>query len=228
LGDIDVLKTVIAIDGPAGSGKSTVAKLISQKRGIFYLDTGAMYRAVAYKIIKDKLDITDNDKIQQFCSKLKLEIKFDGDTQVTMLDGVDVSNKIRTEEISKKASDIAVIPQIRLLLVDIQRKFGEENGCVVDGRDIGTYVFPDAQHKFFITASSHERAMRRYQEYLAQNQVISFEDLKKQIEARDFNDMNRKFAPLKRAEDAILIDTTGLSIDEVLNKIYSYIDKKVK
>lgn len=219
-------KTIIAVDGPAGSGKSTIAKFLSQKFGIFYLDTGAMYRAVGYKMIREKINLDDSDSIKKLCDELSLDIKFENDLQRTLIDGEDVTDKIRTEEVSIKASQIATSKEIRLKLVDIQRQFAQNNGCVMDGRDIGSFVLPNADYKFYITASSHERATRRYNEYIQKGQEVDFDTLKSQIESRDQVDMTRKFVPLVKAEGAIEIDTTGIKIEMVMEKILSYIKEK--
>jgi cytidylate kinase len=216
-------KSVIAIDGPAGSGKSTIAKIIAKRFNIYYLDTGAMYRAVAYKCIKENIDIKDVTRVKSLCESLHMKIKFDGDKQIIFIDDEDVSDKIRTEELSKGASAVATNKEVRLKLVEIQREFAQAHGCVMDGRDIGSFVLPDAEYKFYLTASSEERAKRRYLEYLHKGQELDFSELKKSIEERDKQDMSRDFAPLIKASNAIEIDTTGLDIESVLNQILSYI-----
>lgn len=216
-------KLVIAIDGPAGSGKSTIAKIISKRFNIYYLDTGAMYRSVAYKCIKENIDIKDMSKLKSLRDSLNMKIEFAGDKQIIFIDGEDVSDKIRTEVLSKGASAVATSKDVRLKLVEIQREFAKDNGCVMDGRDIGSFVLPNAEYKFYLTASSEERAKRRYLEYLEKGQEVDFNDLKKAIEERDEQDMSREFAPLVKAENAIEIDTTGHDIVAVLNKILSYI-----
>ncbi len=216
-------KIVIAIDGPSGSGKSTIAKALSKKYSIHYLDTGAMYRAVALKVLKDDIDILNLQQIINTLKSLQLRIDFSKGIQITLLDEEDVTEKIRTEEVSLKASDVATIPEVRLKLVELQRQFGLQNGCVMDGRDIGTYVFPDADYKFYITASIEERAKRRYIEYMEKGLDVNLESIKARLEERDHQDKERNFAPLKKAEDAYEIDTSGLDIEKVLEKICSFI-----
>ena len=210
---------IIAIDGPAGSGKSTVAKLVAKKLGFLYLDTGAMYRAVAYKMKKENL--SEKELIEKLDSiDLKL---LDTDKGIkVILDGEDITGKIRTEEIGKLASRIAKIPEIREKLVQLQRKIAlEAKNAVLEGRDIGTVVFPDAELKIFMTASPEERAKRRYLQLKEKGENPSYEDILKSVLERDKADMERKIAPLKPAKDAIVIDTTNKTIEKVVNIIVS-------
>jgi CMP/dCMP kinase len=218
-------KIVIAIDGPSGSGKSTIAKGLSEKYKIHYLDTGAMYRAVALKVLRAKVDVFHTPQMMNLLKELYLKIVFIDGFQRTILDEEDVTEIIRTEEVSLKASDVATIPQVRLKLVELQRHFGLQNGCVMDGRDIGTYVFPNADYKFYLTASIEERAKRRYKEYLEKGLEINLERIKIKLEERDRQDRERDFAPLKKAEDAYEIDTSGLEVERVLEKICSYLNE---
>lgn len=216
-------KFSIALDGPSGSGKSTLAKFISNKLNVLYLDTGAMYRACAVKAIKLGIDTFDEKGVETFINDIDLVIKYQDGVQRTFLDGEDVSEKIREPHVSMAASNISSLKCVRLKMVDMQRKIAGDMSCVLDGRDIGSYVLPNADYKFYITASVEVRAQRRFLELTAKGHTVDFEELKKEIEQRDFNDKNRDFAPLRQAEDAILIDTSDLTIDQVIDKVLSYI-----
>ena len=215
---------VIALDGPSGSGKSTIAKKISNKLNILYLDTGAMYRATALKALKLGIDTFDEQGVLSFISDINLEIKYIDGTQRTFLDGEDVSEKIREPHVSMAASNISSLKCVRLKMVDMQRKIAGDMSCVLDGRDIGSYVLPNAKYKFYITASVEVRADRRYKELTLKGHNVNFEELKKEIEQRDYNDKNRSFAPLVQAPDAILIDTSFMNIEQVVNKVLSYLE----
>ncbi len=216
-------KFSIALDGPSGSGKSTLAKFISNKLNVLYLDTGAMYRACAVKAIKLGIDTFDEKGVETFINDIDLEIKYLNGAQRTYLDGEDVSEKIREPHVSMAASNISSLKCVRLKMVDMQRKIAGDMSCVLDGRDIGSYVLPNADYKFYITASVEVRAKRRFLELTAKGHTVDFEELKKEIEQRDFNDKNRDFSPLKQAEDAILIDTSDMTIEQVIDKVLSYI-----
>lgn len=217
----------IAIDGPAGAGKSTIAKMISRKLGIIYLDTGAMYRTVALKAICSGVDTRDADKLAELVSDIDIDIRHTGSEQQIFLDGEDVTGKIRTPEVSIGASNVAVIPAVRLKMVELQRDIANQNDVVMDGRDIGTYVLPQARFKFFLTASLEERARRRYEEQLQKGMTdISLEEVMRDIEYRDHNDSTRAFAPLSQAEDAIRIDSTGMEAPDVANRILSYLEER--
>ncbi len=213
----------IALDGPSGSGKSTIAKKISQTLNILYLDTGAMYRATALKAIKLGIDTFDEEKVKTFINDIDLVIKYENGSQITILDGEDVSEKIRENHVSMAASNISSLKCVRLKMVEMQRKIANEISCVLDGRDIGSYVLPNADYKFYITASSDVRADRRYKELTLKGQKVDFKTIKEEIEKRDYNDKNRDFSPLVQAEDAILIDTSYMTVDQVINKVLSYI-----
>jgi len=213
----------IALDGPSGSGKSTIAKKISQKLNILYLDTGAMYRATALKALSLGIDTFDQDGVKTFIDDIDLEIKYIDGTQHTYLDGEDVSEKIREPHVSMAASNISSLKCVRLKMVEMQRKIASQMSCVLDGRDIGSYVLPDADYKFYVTASVEVRADRRYKELTLKGHKINFEELKKEIEQRDYNDKNRDFAPLTKANDAIEIDTSYMTIDQVLKTVLSKI-----
>jgi cytidylate kinase len=220
----------IAIDGPAGAGKSTIAKLISKRLGIIYLDTGAMYRAVALKAIRQGIDTKSRENLSRLIDNVNIEIHYFENEQRIFLDGEDVSDKIRTPEVSIGASDVSAMPEVRLKMTALQREIASKNSVVMDGRDIGTYVLPNADYKFFLTASFEERARRRYLEQIGKGATgVTPEDIKSDIEYRDKNDSERAFAPLKKAGDAIMLDTTNMMVEEVANKILSHIkDKKVQ
>ena len=215
----------IALDGPSGSGKSTIAKRLSNELNILYLDTGAMYRATALKAIKMGVDSFDAVGVGRFIDDIDLEIKYIDGTQHTFLDGEDVSSKIREPHVSMAASNISSLKSVRLKMVEMQRKIAGNLSCVLDGRDIGSYVLPNADFKFYITASVEERANRRYKELIERGHNVDYNDLKMEIEQRDYNDKNRDFSPLKMADDAILIDTSDMSIEDVCNTVLSYINK---
>lgn len=211
----------VAIDGPSGAGKSTIAKELAVKLGIDYIDTGAMYRAIGYKMLKENIDGTNNAQLSQLLSET--EIDFKGGS--IYLDGDIIDSYIRTPEISKMASNCSAIGIVREKLVDLQRKMGNSKSVIMDGRDIGTNVFPDADYKFFITASSEERARRRYNEMIEKGQSVSYDRILEDIKNRDHNDSTRELNPLKKADDAVEIDTTEMSINEVVNYIYREIKK---
>lgn len=206
----------IAIDGPAGAGKSTVAKEVAKRLGIHYLDTGAMYRAMAVAVLEQGIDICEHEKVQQALEKIEISVVYTKKGQRVLANGVDLTDKIRTPQATKGSSDIAVIPAVRLALVEIQRDVAKRYDIIMDGRDIGTYVLPKAKAKFFITASVQERAKRRYLELKAGGQERPIEQLEAEIAARDKTDSEREFAPLRQAEDAILVDTTHMGIEEVV------------
>ena len=215
----------IALDGPSGSGKSTIAKIISSKLDILYLDTGAMYRACALEAILQNADCLDEEKVAKFINEIDLKIEYENGTQKTILRGKDVSKDIRKNEVSLMASNISSLPCVRLKMVEMQRQVAKENNCILDGRDIGTYVLPNANYKFYITAKAEVRAERRYKELLEKGQAVDFDTLLNEINKRDYNDSHRAFAPLRQAEDAILIDTSYMSVEEVVNTILEIINK---
>ena len=206
----------IAIDGPAGAGKSTVAKEVAKRLGIHYLDTGAMYRAMAVAVLEQGIDICEHEKVQQALEKIEISVVYTQKGQRVLANGLDLTDKNRTPQATKGSSDIAVIPAVRLALVAIQRDVAKRYDIIMDGRDIGTYVLPKAKAKFFITASVQERAKRRYLELKAGGQERPIEQLEAEIAARDKTDSEREFAPLRQAEDAILVDTTHMGIEEVV------------
>ena len=211
-------KLVVAIDGPAGAGKSTVAKLAAKELGYTYIDTGAMYRAVAWKTLQQKADVTDAlilDVVKDIDVRLAYQ---DGVTQV-FVDGQDITGEIRTPEVSHIVSQVAALGPVREKMVDLQRQMATEGGVLMDGRDIATHVLPNADVKIFLTASIEERAQRRWKEMKEKGYDMSLEELQKDIAARDKADSEREISPLVQADDATLLDTTGLSIDEVVARI---------
>lgn len=211
----------IAIDGPAGAGKSTVARAVAKKLGILYLDTGAMYRAMALKAMREGINPNDKEQVLPLLECTEIYAKNIGGTQHTYLDGEDVSGLIRTPEISRGASDISAIPDVRIKLAQIQRNIAHTSDVVMDGREIGSYVIPECENKFYVTASVDERARRRLLELKekGRDNGMTVEDIAKDIAERDYNDSHRAFAPLLRLPEAILIDTTDLTIDEAVNAV---------
>lgn len=223
-------KLIVAIDGPAGSGKSTTAKLIAQKLNFLYIDSGAMYRAVTYLAIKN--NVLDNiDELIKLVKNTDITLKFiNGHTKV-FLNNIDVTNEIRSFEVNQKVSEVSKIEEIRKILVDKQRELGKNpEGIVMEGRDIGTVVFPDADVKIFLTASIDERTLRRLNEYKNTGMEVQFDEIKNNLEKRDILDSTRKISPLQKAPDAIEVDTSKVSIEEqvniILNEIKKAADKK--
>ena len=217
----------VALDGPAGSGKSTVAKALARDYNILYLDTGAMYRACALKALRMNIDTKDEVGVQSILPILDVNVEYKDGVQHTLLDGEDVSSAIRENAVSMAASNISAHKAVRLKMVELQQKIAKSMSCVIDGRDIGTVVLPEAKFKFFIVADSNVRAERRYKELLSRGQTVDFEVLHKEIIERDKQDSEREFAPLRRADDAILVDTSSMSIEEVVAFIKSKIQEKI-
>ncbi len=215
----------VAIDGPAGAGKSSIAKAVAKKLGFVYIDTGAMYRAVAVYAIENGIEIAENSFTADVLDKIQIDISYDENGQKIFLCNKDVSERIRLSDASIGASNVATIPAVRLKLVELQRALAKKSSVIMDGRDIGTYVLPDAEVKIFLTASVEERAKRRYLEMMQKGLKAQLEEVKKDIEYRDKNDSERKFAPLKQADDAVLVDTSDLTIDEVIEKITNIIEE---
>lgn len=214
----------VAIDGPAGAGKSSIAAAVAGKVGYIYVDTGALYRAVAYSVIKNGTDPSESEKVISLLSKLQVELKFVDKCQRVFVNDEDVSDMIRTPEVSMGASVVSAIGEVRDFLFELQKKIARENNVIMDGRDIGTVVLPDAQLKIFLTASPQERARRRYEE-IKDKQDVSFDEILRDIIKRDENDMNRAVSPLRQAKDAVLVDTTEMSIEEVISCIEDMIRK---
>ncbi len=217
----------IAVDGPAGSGKSTVCKLVAKKLGILYLDTGAMYRAIAYKCVKDKKDYGDKDVVKHIINKLDLKVGYKDGKQITLLDGEDVSELIRTPQVSMLASYVSAYSFVRTKMVTLQREIAQKTSCILDGRDIGTNVLPDCKFKIYLNASPEVRAKRRFDEDKAKGGSQSYEQVLSEINERDFQDINRAVAPLQKAKDALEIDTSDMTVDEVVNEIISKIQEKI-
>lgn len=213
----------IAVDGPAGAGKSSIARAVAEEIGYIYVDTGALYRSIALYAIENKLD---NDSLIKSLDKINIRLEFIDKCQHVILNGNDVSDKIRTPEVSMVASKVSAIPKVREFLFELQKKIAEENNIIMDGRDIGTVVLPNADLKVFLTASAEERASRRFKEMT--DSSITYEQVLEDIKQRDYNDMNREIAPLKQAEDAVLLDTTGMTIDEVKRKLKAMISETEK
>ncbi len=217
----------IALDGPAGSGKSTVAKALAKEYNILYLDTGAMYRACALKALRTGIDPKDGKSIEKMLQSLDLKVEYKDGKQHTLLDGEDVSLAIRENAVSMAASNVSAHPAVRIKMVEMQREIAGSMSCVLDGRDIGSTVLPDANYKFFITADSKVRAMRRYKELLARGEEVDFEKLHAEIVARDKQDSEREFSPLVCAKDAIVIDTSDIDAEEVLSTLKRRIQEKI-
>ena len=211
---------IVAIDGPAGTGKGTISKLIAERLNYTYIDTGAMYRAITVKILKNKIALDDLDSIEHLLNTTTID--FD-EKQKIILDGVDVSDEIRTQVVNETVSPVSAIKIIRAKLVELQRKLGNTKNVVMEGRDITTVVFPNAELKIYLTATLEERAHRRYKEMIEKNMNITYEQVYNTIKARDDNDMHKEVGALKIAEDAIVIDSTHMSIEEVYDEILKYI-----
>ena len=210
---------VIAVDGPAGAGKSTIAKIIAKKLNINYIDTGAMYRAITYKCLKNNVNINNEEEVIKIAQNTDIDFR---DNNI-YLDKNIINEEIRTIEVSNNVSNVAKIKEVRYLMVDVQREIGKRNSVILDGRDIGSYVFPNADYKFYLIATPEERGLRRFKELKEKGYDTSLEEIIKDIIRRDEIDSNREFAPLVKAEDAIEIDTTGKSIDEVVDFVLSKI-----
>lgn len=224
----DIAETFnIALDGPAGSGKSTVAKVLAADYNILYLDTGAMYRACGLKALRMGISPKDGEKVEKILPTLDLKVEYRDGKQHTMLDGEDVSLAIRENAVSMAASDVSAHHCVRVKMVEMQREIAKSMSCVLDGRDIGSVVLPNAKFKFFITADSEVRAKRRYDELVARGQQVEFEKLHQEIILRDKQDSEREFSPLICAEDAIVIDTSKMNVDEVISKIKGVIQANI-
>ena len=218
----------IAIDGPGGAGKSTIAKALAKKLGFIYVDTGALYRAIGLYMIKKGVDLKNADAIVEKLDEVKVELKYVNDEQRVLLCGDDVSEDIRKPEVSMAASDVSAIPAVRDFLLGLQRKMASENNVIMDGRDIGTVVLPNAQIKLFLTASAEERAMRRYKELIEKGKKVEYETVYKELCERDYQDSHREVAPLKPADDSTIIDTTGNDLEKSVQVLMDFILPKLE
>jgi len=213
-----VSNLIIAIDGPSGAGKSTLGRLLARELDLLYIDTGSMYRAVAVAVIDQKVNAEDDSVVGALAAQVKIDLAGDPDELTVTLDGQDITDRIRSEEVTEMSSVVSTIPAVRRAMVERQREIGKR-GAVLNGRDIGTVVFPDAHIKFFLTALPQERAERRFNEERAQDPKADFEETFSDMVERDKRDSTRKDSPLKAADDAIMVDSTGLSINEVFEKM---------
>lgn len=217
----------IAIDGPGGAGKSTIARAVAAELGFIYVDTGALYRAVGLNALRHGIDTRNIDGIVKMLDETDVSLSFVDGEQRVMLNGEDVSTAIRLPEASMAASNVSAIPAVRQFLFDLQRKIAEENNCLMDGRDIGSVVLPNADLKLFMTASPETRAQRRFDELKAKGEDVKYSEILDELNKRDYQDSHREIAPLKQAEDAILFDTSDLSFDEVKNKLIEMVKEKI-
>lgn len=215
----------IAIDGPAGAGKSTIAKAVAKRMNLIYVDTGAMYRAMALFMLRNNVDSQDAEAISKKCQEADITIGYENGVQVVYLNGENVNAYLRTEEVGNMASVTSVQPAVRKKLVELQQVLAAKTDCIMDGRDIGTCVLPNAQVKIYLTASSEVRAKRRFDELAAKGESCDLAKIKADIEERDYRDMNRAHSPLKQAEDAVLLDTSDMTIEEVITEIMSMCQK---
>jgi cytidylate kinase len=220
-------RLIIAIDGPAASGKSTTAKLLAQKLGYVYLDSGAMYRACALAALQAGISHDDTESLNRMLQDIDIKIEYSPDGNKVLLDNIDVTKRLREEDMSRLASDISTLGPVREKMVALQRKMGENGGVIMDGRDIGTVVFPHAELKFFMIASAETRAQRRCDELQLKGKPADYETVLKEMQERDLQDSTRALAPLKPAEDSIGIDTTSLSIEQQVDVLYGYIKAKL-
>lgn len=216
----------IAIDGPAGAGKSSIAKLVAKDMNFIYVDTGAMFRAMAYYFLSNGIDPQDEEAVRAGCGEINIQIEYEEGVQHIYLNNTDVSSEIRKEEVGKNASVVAKYPVIRTKLLELQRAMAAENDVIMDGRDIGTVVLPDAEAKIFLTASSRVRAERRYKELKEKGEDCDLDKIEEDIIARDKQDMSREIAPLKQAEDAVFVDTSYMTIPEVVTTIREIAESK--
>ena len=216
----------VAIDGPSGAGKSTIAKAAAKQLGLIYVDTGALYRTVGYAMARENVNLSDEEALKQALSKIEVTFSYDAQgTQRVFLNGEDVSEKIRTPEMSMMASKVSALGKVREFLFDLQRDTAKRQSVVMDGRDIGTVVLPDANVKIFLTASPETRAKRRYQELVEKGEQVTYEDVLKDVIQRDYNDSHREIAPLKQAEDAVLLDTSEYTLEQSIAAVIRLIEE---
>ncbi|MDO4648219.1 MAG: (d)CMP kinase [Eubacteriales bacterium] len=217
----------IAIDGPAGAGKSTIAKEVAKALSYIYVDTGAMYRAMAYFLIKNQVQKEDTQKIEELCTEAEITIVYENGEQIVLLNGENVNAYLRTEEVSEMASVSSANAKVRAQLLQLQRTLAEKNNVVMDGRDIGTTILPNAQVKIYLTASADTRAKRRYDEMTEKGVAVSYEEIRQDIIERDERDMNREVSPLRQAEDAVYLDSSEMNIEEVKENILKIVRKRI-
>ena len=212
----------IAIDGPAGAGKSTIAKLVAKEKGYIYVDTGAMYRGLSIYFLDQNLRVDDTDGIIEACKSVDVTISYEDGKQQVLVNGENVTGRLRQEAVGNMASKVSAIPQVRETLLELQRNLAKTSDVIMDGRDIGTCILPNADLKIYLTASAYTRAKRRYEELQEKGVSCDLKEIEEDIKERDYRDMTRKVSPLKQAEDAILVDSSDMTIDEVVEKIISY------
>ncbi len=217
----------VAIDGPAGAGKSTISRQAAKDMGFIYVDTGALYRAVGLAALRGGIDLEDAAGLQAFLSSTKIELDFQAGEQHVLVNGEDVSDLIRTPEVSMMASKVSAIPAVRAFLFELQQSLAKRHNVVMDGRDIGTVVLPNAQLKIFLTAAPEERARRRYRELVVKDPATDYNQVLAEIKQRDYQDSHREIAPLKPAEDSVLVDTSNLSLEQSVNKITELIKERL-
>lgn len=217
---------VIAVDGPAGSGKSTVSRIVAKRLSILYIDTGAMYRALTLKAMKNGLDLEDQQALIALAKSTAIDLREKDCSLRVILDGEDVAHLIRTPEVTNNVRFIARVPGVRREMVKLQRSIGMRTSAILEGRDIGTVVFPDAGYKFYLDADENERVNRRYKELVALGMKVNLDDMKRDVSSRDDSDMKRRVGALKKAKDAVVIDTTDMTIDEVVDRILSYLKNR--
>lgn len=223
------MSIAVAIDGPAGAGKSTIARAAASSLGFIYVDTGALYRSIGLNALRKGVDLADTKAIENSLEGLKVELSFDEQgAQIVLLNGEDVSSLIRTPEVSMSASKVSAVPAVRAFLLDLQRNMAKTQSVIMDGRDIGTVVLPDAEVKIFLTASPEIRAKRRFDELIQKGQQVKYEDVLADVIERDYNDSHREIAPLKPAEDSVLADTSGLTLEESIELIINIIKENTK
>ena len=221
-------KIAIAIDGPSGAGKSTIAKKLAASLGFVYVDTGALSRAIGYASLQNHVDISSIEQVKAFLETIEVTLKYVNNAQRVLVNDEDVSDYIRTPEVSMAASNVSAIPEVRQFLFHTQQAIAEENNVIMDGRDIGTVVLPNAQVKIFLTASAEDRAKRRFDELIEKGMDVKYEDILEDMKKRDFNDSNRDVAPLKPADDAVLIDTSGNTLEESVELLTNTVKEKLQ
>lgn len=218
----------VAIDGPSGAGKSTISKAVANSIGYLYIDTGAMYRTVAYKALSEGIDLHNADSLKKMLAETTIDIRHFGGAQHMISDGSDVTDFIRTPEVSAAASAVAAIPLVREWLLELQRKLADKNNCIMDGRDIGTTILPNADVKIFLTASAEKRAERRYAELREKGMDVRYDDVLSDMKKRDANDSGRKCSPLKVADGAVILDTSNMNLDEAVEAVKSVVVGKAE